>query len=118
MRSDGALCHCPHMSLISLIEQSLYNLKYLIICGCTALFVSDLVRNSEYEFSRDAAHLMYFFFDHCIRVRFTGKVIHVKGKILFSSEQEKLYSSVTFTPRSFHVTGRPDHSVGSAFGSD
>ena len=46
------------------IEQSLcfLNLKfkaYDILCGCTAQFVSDLVRYPKDRFSCDTAHMMY-----------------------------------------------------------
>ena len=46
------LCFCFIGSTIPLLTQS--NFKPLaIFCGCTALFVSDLVGNPEDSFSRD-----------------------------------------------------------------
>ena len=39
-------------------SSQIQNFKTLVICGCTARFVSDLVGFSEYRFSLDETHIV------------------------------------------------------------
>ena len=55
--ADRGFCFLYIDSKIPILLKSKTSKPLAIFCGCTAWFVSDLDRNPEDRFSRDAAHI-------------------------------------------------------------
>ena len=80
--ADQCLCFCYKDSTIpKLHKPEISN----IFCGCTARFLSDLVRKPEERFSRDAAQLsknmLHYSYIHKFYLTFINLVNHLYNKL-------------------------------------